>query len=293
MYDVIIVGGSYAGMAAALQLSRARRTVAIIDADQRRNRFAATSHGLLAQDGKSPTAIAREAREQLMHYPTVTWIEDSAVSASRTGDAFTIGTGTDRTLAGKRIILASGVVDELPTIPGLAERWGRSVFHCPYCHGYELDQGPLGVIATGESSMHQALLIPEWGPTTFFTNGVIDPDPEQLRQLKARGVTIEPAPVIGVEGTADVHLADGRVIGLAGLFVASTIHLSNPLPEQLGCELDESPLGVSVRTNGMQETTVQHVFAAGDIARPAGNLTFAIADGVMAGVATHRSLTIE
>src|SRR5699024_4286020 len=114
----------------------------------------------------------------------------------------------------------------------------------------ELDQGPLGVLATSETSMHQALLIPEWGPTTFFTNGVFDPDPDQRQQLAARGVTIEPAPVTGIEGNVNVRLADGRLIELAGLFLASTIRVTNPLAQQLGCEFDESPLGESIRTNG-------------------------------------------
>lgn len=290
MYDVVIVGGSYAGMAAALQLSRARRTVAVIDAGQRRNRFASAAHGVLGQDGRDPGEIAREAREQLLRYPTVTWFEDTAIAAERSGETFRIQTQKHGEIEGTRLILASGVTDELPGIPGVVERWGRSVFHCPYCHGYELNQGPLGVLAVGDVSMHQALLIPEWGPTTFFTNGAIELDADQRQQLDARGVTIEPERVIGIEGEADVRLADGRVIELAGLFVASRLRVTSPLAEQLGCEFDESPLGASVRTNGMQETTVERVFACGDIARPAGNVTFAMADGAMAGAATHRSL---
>lgn len=290
MYDVVIVGGSYAGMAAALQLSRARKTVAVIDAGQRRNRFATSAHGILGQDGRDPGEIAREAKEQLLRYPTVTWIDDTVISAKASGETFAIQTGDTGDIEGARLILASGVTDELPEVPGLAERWGRAVFHCPYCHGYELDQGSLGVLAVGDVSLHQALLIPEWGPTTFFTNGAIDIDEDQRRQLDARGVIIEQERVIGIEGEADIRLADGRVIELAGLFVASMLQVSSPLAHQLGCEFDESPLGTTVRTNGMQETTVKGVFACGDIARPAGNVTFAMADGTMAGAATHRSL---
>jgi thioredoxin reductase len=290
MHDVIIVGGSYAGMAAALQLARARKTVAIIDAGQRRNRFAAAAHGLLAHDGTPPADIAREARAQLLRYPTVTWLDDTATSAAPSGEAFTVRTAAHGDLAASRLILASGVVDVLPDVPGLAERWGRSVFHCPYCHGYELNEGPLGVLAVGEVSMHQALLIPDWGPTTFFTNGRFHPDEDQRRQLVARGVTIETAPVTSIEDTATVRLADGRAIVLAGLFVASRLEIASPIAAQLGCEFEDTPLGDSLRTNGMQETTVPHVYACGDIARPAGNLAFAIADGVMAGAAVHRSL---
>lgn len=290
MVDVIIVGGSYAGMAAALQLVRGRRDVSILDAGQRRNRFASTSHGVLGQDGKAPSAIAGDAKAQLLKYPNLTWRDDTAVSAQKTGDQFTVHTAQDEILTAKRLVLATGVIDELPEIPGLAKRWGQSVFHCPYCHGYELD-GPLGVLATCQASMHQALLIPEWGQTTFFTNGVFAPDDDQLRQLRARGVTIETERVTEISGEhAAVELQDGRVIALAGLFIASRIKAASPLAEQLGCEFAEGPLGYYVKTDGAQETSVTGVFACGDLARTAGSITFAIADGAQAGIAAHRSL---
>ncbi len=163
MYDVMIVGGSYAGMAAALQLVRGRRTVAVLDAGQRRNRFASTSHGVLGQDGTAPGDLAATAKAQLLKYPTVTWRDGAAVFAEHTGDQFTVHTHQDERFTARRLVLATGVRDDLPAIPGLVERWGQSVFHCPYCHGYELDTGPIGVLATGAASLHQALLIPEWG----------------------------------------------------------------------------------------------------------------------------------
>jgi hypothetical protein len=176
VFDVIIVGGSYAGMAAALQLARGRRDVLVIDAGVRRNRFADTSHGVLGQDGKEPSDIVSTAKAQLTTYPNVSWVDGTVVSVGQSGDGFVVRTKEERSMTAKQLVLATGVRDELPEIPGLAERWGKFVFHCPYCHGYELDQGPLGVLATSEASMHQALLIPEWGPTTFFTNGVFEPD---------------------------------------------------------------------------------------------------------------------
>lgn len=291
MDDVLVVGGSYAGMAAALQLARARRKVTVIDAGQRRNRFASHAHGVLGQDGKSPSEIADTAKAQLLRYPTVTWRDGTAVRAERTGEFFAVQTEPGESFAARLLVLATGVSDELPAIPGLAERWGRSVFHCPYCHGYELDNGSLGVLATGEASLHQALLIPDWGQTTFFLNGVFEPDDDQLNQLRARGVTIERERVTAVTGQrASVNLRDGRVIELVGLFVASTIKAASPLAEQLGCELAESPLGPYIKTNEIKETSVAGVFACGDAARPFGNVTFAMADGALAGVAAHRSL---
>jgi thioredoxin reductase len=291
MYDVIVVGGSYAGMAAALQLVRGRRNVFVLDAGRRRNRFAGTSHGVLGQDGKAPSEIAGDAKAQLLTYPSLAWRDGTAVFAEKTGEHFAVHTEQDEILTGRRLVLATGVSDELPELPGLAERWGQAVFHCPYCHGYELDNGSLGVLATGEASLHQALLIPDWGPTTFFTNGVFEPDDDQLRRLQARNVTIEREQVTAITGQhASVKLRDGRVIELAGLFVASRIKAASPLAEQLGCEFADSPLGPYVKTDETKETSVAGVFACGDAARATGNVTFAMADGALAGVAAHRSL---
>ncbi len=133
MYDVIIVGGSYAGLSAGLQLARARRQVLVIDAGQRRNRFAATSHGFLGQDGQAPEVIAAEGRSQLMEYPTVTWGQGSAVQVNQQAEGFRVRTEHSGTFHARRLILATGVVDELPAVEGLKERWGTRVFHCPYC----------------------------------------------------------------------------------------------------------------------------------------------------------------
>jgi thioredoxin reductase len=161
----------------------------------------------------------------------------------------------------------------------------------PLFYGYELDKGHLGVLAVGEASMHQALLIPDWGKTTFFTNGVFEPNEGQIKQLEARQVTIEREIVLEVFGkNASVKLRDGRVVELAGLFVASKTKVSSPLAEQLGCEFTESPLGPYIKTDGFKETSVTGVFACGDAARAAGNISFAIADGVLAATAAHRSL---
>ena len=135
MYDVIIIGGGYAGLSAALQLARTRRSILVIDHGLRRNRFAATSHGFLGQDGRAPGEIIDEARAQLFRYPTVDWLEDRVEQAEGSADDFRVITVENGEKTGRRLVLALGVKDELPAIPGLEERWGRSVFHCPYCHG--------------------------------------------------------------------------------------------------------------------------------------------------------------
>ena len=293
-HDVIIVGGSYAGISAGLQLARARRKVLVVDAGERRNRFAAQSHGFLGQDGRDPGAIAAEARAQLELYPTVTWIEGRAEGAKRIEGGFAVDLGNASTETARRLVLAAGVSDSLPDIPGLRERWGRSVFHCPYCHGYELNQGRIGVLAVSEHSMHHALMLPDWGTTTLFTNGALVPDAEQLRQLAARGVTVETALVREVNGErADVVLEDGRVVALDGLFTMPSTSLQIPWVEQLGCELEAGPMGDFIRTDAMKQTTVRGVFACGDIARAAGSVALSVGDGAMAGAATHRSLMFE
>ncbi|CAI3791584.1 NAD(P)/FAD-dependent oxidoreductase [Rheinheimera sp. MM224] len=288
-FDVIIVGGSYAGMAAALQLVRARRSVLIIDAGSRRNRFADSSHGFLTQDGNSPQAIAATAKAQLMAYPTVQWLEASAISASKTDTGFQVGTDTQSYQA-KRLLLASGVTDQLPEVPGLAERWGKSIFHCPYCHGYELDQGPIGVVAASPLALHHALMLPDWGPTTLFTNECFEPDTEQKAQLLARGVVIEPSKVLQISGKANVQLSNGKVLQMAGLFTQPTTTVNSPLAAQLGCQFEQGPLGAFIQTTATKETTIAGVFACGDNARMAGSVAIAIGDGSLAGAMAHQSL---
>jgi thioredoxin reductase len=289
-FDVIVVGGSYAGLSAATQLARARRRVLVIDAGQRRNRYARHSHGFLGQDGREGAAIAAEGRAQLMKYPTVRWQEGTATQAVAQDGGFRVTLADGSTHHTQRLVLATGMADELPSIPGLAERWGSSVFHCPYCHGYELDQGRIGVLATSAHSFHHAMMLPDWGTVTFFLNGVFEPDAEQLAKLAARGVTIERTPLRAVDGKARVELQDGRTLEMDGLFVLSRLHSASPLAELLGCEMEEGAMGKYLRTDMMKATSIPGVYAAGDAARMAGSVAFAVADGAMAGAAAHQSL---
>lgn len=288
--EYAVVGGSYAGMSAALQLARARRSVAVVDAGLRRNRFAAESHGFLAQDGRPPGEIAEEAKRQLLEYPNVRWIEGQAQTARRLDDEhFEVQCGS-QSLQARRLILATGVVDELPEVEGLAERWGRSVFHCPYCHGYELGGGAIGVLAASPLAQHHALMLPDWGKVTLFLNGNYVPDAEQLAALQRRGVEIEDVPVARLSGHADVVLADGRVRAMAGLFTQARTRMASTVAEQLGCAFEDGPTGPYIRTDGMQQTSVPGVFACGDAARAAGNVAISVGEGAMAGAAAHRSM---
>lgn len=293
-YDVIVAGGSFAGLSAAMQVARARRKVLVIDAGRPRNRFAAHSHGFLGQDGREPDAILGEARRQLLAYPTARVVEARAEKVANARDGFEVATGDGETFEAKRLVIATGVRDILPEIPGLAERWGKSVLHCPYCHGYEVAGGPLGVLATSPMSIHQAELITDWGKVTLFGNELLTPAAEQTALLEKRGIDFEPGAVAALEddGTDGmiVRLADGRGIAIGGLFTAPRNTMASPLAEQLGCAFSEGPLGPVITVDDKQQTSVPGVYAAGDAARMMHNIAFAVSGGAMAGVAAHQSL---
>lgn len=292
--DAIVIGGSFAGLAATLYLARARRSVTVIDAGAPRNRFSAHAHGLLGQDGRPPAEILAAARAQVAAYPSVRFVAGEAVDAHGQADRFTVTLGTGARVEGRRLVLAFGVRDELPAIPGLLERWGRSVLHCPYCHGYEFSDRRLGVLHTSLHSLQQAQLIAEWGPTTYFLNGTALVDDSALAPLRDRGIAIESAAVRALRGSGDalhaVEFLDGRTVELDALYVGPRTHLNSDVATRLGCAFADGPWGPTIRTDQTTLTTVAGVYAAGDITRSMHNVTLAAADGVTAGMAVHRSL---
>lgn len=301
LYDAIVAGGSFAGLSAAMQLARARRRVLVVDTGQPRNRFAHSSHGFLGQDGRTPAEILAIAREQVLAYPTAELRPDEATHAAAEGGKFSVALASGAMTHARRLVLATGIVDELPDLPGLRERWGATVLHCPYCHGYEVADERLGVLAVGEGSVHQALLLPDWSTdVTLFTNGAFEPTAEQRGALAARGVRIESRRVLALVGDAPALAGvllrgpdgDDEVIALDALFTASRTHMASSLAEQLGCAFDEGQFGPVIRTDERKQTTVPGVFAAGDAARVPHNVTWASADGVTAGIFAHQSLAL-
>lgn len=293
MFDAIIVGGSFAGLSTAIYLARAQKSVCVIDQGRPRNRFTQASHGFFANDGANPKALIATMREQVAAYGTVTFRDGEAVAATGSKGAFGVTTSAGEVLEARRIVLAFGISDILPDIPGLAERWGSTVIHCPYCHGHEFAGQRLGVLNLSPASLHQGKMIPDWGPTTFLLNGsALSAD--DRAQLEARGVAIATGRVTRLEGPSGglsaAVLETGEEVALDALFVGPQWRLNSAIAEQLGCELGEGPLGPLVSVDAMQQTSVPGVFAAGDIGRSAQNVTFACADGVMAAMATHASL---
>lgn len=291
--DAIIIGGSFAGLSAATYIARARRNVRVIDAGLPRNRFAHHSHGFLTQDGAEPGAILRTARQQVEAYPTAEITSGRAVTAEARGNGFRVALDTGEELQALRLVLAYGISDDLPVLPGLMERWGRSVIHCPYCHGFEFGGKQLGVLFSSPMSVHQAHLVTDWGPTTLYLNGE-ELDPQTAAELAGHGVQIEPAPITGLHGDGTeleaIELAGERMNRIDALFVGPRMRANSDIAEQLGCDMEDIPTGRIIRTDAWKATSVPGVFAAGDIARGAHSVTWASADGVSAGVALHRSL---
>lgn len=293
-HDAIVIGGSFAGLSAATYIARGRRSVAVIDAGSPRNRFADHSHGFLTQDGSDPHTMLKTARAQLAAYAEFLHVEATAVDARSVDGGFAVVLDNGETLEATKLVLAYGITDILPLMPGLAERWGRNVLHCPYCHGYEFAGQRLGVLQMAPHSAHQAMLIAEWGPTTLFLDGKDMPDTATRDELSRRGVSIEPTAVRSLEGedSEPVRLAfaDGRDASVDALFIAAPTRLTSDLAQRLACAIDDGPLGPIVRTDADKMTTVPGIYAAGDIARAPHSVTWAASDGVTAGVALHRSL---
>ncbi|WMS41058.1 NAD(P)/FAD-dependent oxidoreductase [Acuticoccus sp. MNP-M23] len=225
-----------------------------------------------------------------MAYPALSWIDGMATTASAEADGITVRLADGSAHSGKRLILAIGVSDTLPPVKGLAERWGNSILHCPYCHGYELDGQPIAVLASGEIAIHQALVCADWGPVTLLLNDAFVPADADLQALAARKIATERSAVTRIEGTADVRLADGRVLPFAGIFVAPRNAPSTGLAATLGCAVEESPFGTQIRVDGTGETSVPGVFACGDAAAAPHSISLAVASGAMTGARAHQSL---
>jgi thioredoxin reductase len=253
---------------------------------------------LLGQDGASPSELFAKGKAEVLAYPTAEWRDELASELCAIPGGFSVRAASGEYPA-RRLILATGVVDELPSIAGLAERWGKSVFHCPYCDGYERARGRLGVLATSPLSMRYARLVAEWsapGQTTLFLDQRVEPSPEELAELVAAAVAVEREKVAAVEGPEPgivVRLQDGRTSALSGLFVTPPTRLPGGFAEQLGCELEQGPVGPFFKTDESKETSVPGVFACGDAALAKSTVSFAIADGARAGIGAHQSLVFR
>ena len=290
--EVAIIGGSYAGLSAALALGRALRRVLVLDSGQPGNRSTPHAHNFLTQDGASPADLAAQARTQVLAYPTVQLLAEAAVAATGTDGDFTLTTATGRVVRAGKLLFATGVRDLLPAQPGFAECWGISVIHCPYCHGYEYRQRPTGTLLNGDAALEHARLLRQWtDQLTIFTNGPATFSPEQRAQLTCAGVGVEEAPVRELRHHAgqltQVELADGRLVPLAALYLRPGMAQHCLLPRNLGCAYTEAGY---LQVDFMQKTSVPGIYAAGDATLPLRAVSMAVAGGTVAGSALNHEL---
>jgi thioredoxin reductase len=293
LIDVAIVGGSFAGLTAALQLGRASRRVAVFDTGRPRNAASPAAHGVPGWDGQAPGDILAAIRRDVAAYPTVS-IHSAAVTGLRgAADDFHLET-SDGPAAARRVILACGITDHLPEIPGLAEGWGRWALHCPYCHGYEVKGRPLSILGRGPMALHMArMLRTDWSEdvTLIVHEGAFGAEAEA--DVASLGVSLHRAPLVRAESDGDgatLTLADGTELATAGLFLHPDTGFAAPFVAELGLATLDGPTGPYLKTGAFNVTSRAGLFAAGDILRPAGIVTPALSDGAVSGTAAHQSL---
>ena len=294
MQDVVIIGGSFAGLSAALQLGRARRKVTVLDTTSPRNRFASHAHGILGHDGKPPLDLLAEARAQLQPYKSVDFVTEAAATITGEKDDFTVTLANGTVLKTRRIILSHGITDIMPEIPGFAAAWGKSVLHCPYCHGFEVADQRLGVLYFSPMSAHVTAMLTDWtSDLTVFADGH-EIEPEFRAKLSRKGIKLIELKVANLterDGQiASVGLVDGSAVPLDALFAAPTQRPSADFHRQLGLDMDVLPLGSLIRVGEMYETSRPGVYAAGDVASMKQSVPLAMAGGNLAGVHCHHSL---
>lgn len=294
-FDVIIIGGSYAGLSAAMALGRALRNVLIIDSGLPCNRQTPHSHNFITQDGEVPGAIARKAREQVLLYETVQFYNGLAVSGQKTSAGFEVKTQSGEVFHAKKLLLATGITDMMPSIPGFSECWGISVIHCPYCHGYEYRHEETGIFANGDVAFEFCKLISQWTrQLTLFTHGISTLTPEQAQQLEKHGIRIVETEIDRLthhNGTLEaIHLKDATTASVRALYARVPFSQHSDIPVQLGCELTEQGF---IHVDVFQRTSVPGVSACGDNTSPMRSVANAVATGNMAGAAINKELIEE
>ncbi|MDC0772350.1 NAD(P)/FAD-dependent oxidoreductase [Streptomyces sp. HD] len=297
-YEVVIVGGGAAGLSAALVLGRARRRTLVVDAGEPRNAPAAHMQGYLSRDGMSPADFLAAGREEIARYG-VELVRDRAVDVER-GEDFAITLAGGRHVHARRLVIATGLKDELPEVPGVAERFGKDVLHCPYCHGWEVRDQAFGVLATTPMSVHQALMVSQWSKdVTFFLHEVAESDlsDDDLRRLAAAGVKVLPGTVAGLliedDRLTGVRLADGTVHAREVLFVAPRAVPQTGLLEKLGADLHETPFGAYPVVDPTGLTSVPGVWAVGNAMGFSEQVINAAAGGYRAGAFINGELLMS
>ncbi|WP_026002892.1 NAD(P)/FAD-dependent oxidoreductase [Rhodococcus sp. R1101] len=296
-YDVVVIGGGSAGLSAATALGRSRRSVLVVDAGEPRNAPAAAAHNVLGHEGIAPTELLALGRKEAAGYGAEI-LSGRAESARRTEAGFEIGLGGGKAVHARRLILATGLADELPDLSGVRELWGTSVLHCPYCHGWEVRDRRIGVIASGPMSVHQTLLFRQLSDdVTFFTHSAPPLEAEAREQLEARDVRIVDGAVAELRADGDavraVVLEDGTEFDVDAVVVAPRFVARAELYEQLGGTVTDHPVGTFIETDPTGKTALPGVWAAGNSADLSAVVVVAAGTGVMTGAAVNADLIAE
>jgi thioredoxin reductase len=296
LYDVVIIGGGVAGLSAAVSLSTALRSVVVVDAGTPRNAASSALHGFLSREGMQPLELLAAGREEVLAYGGEI-LQGTAAGAERCQDNLRVRLEDGSSVAGRRLLIASGFRDELPDLPGLRERWGRDVIHCPYCHGWELRHRAIGVLATELTAAQEALLFRQWSSNvTLFRHGMPEPGPAERDQLAARSVQVVDGKVqaLKIENDAltGLILESGRVVPCEALVVSPRPVTGSDLLRSLGLQEADSPLQAAtyVQTDETGQTEVPGVWAAGNVTDPNAQLITAAAAAVKAATAINADL---
>jgi thioredoxin reductase len=298
--DVVVVGGGVAGLSGALVLARARRSVLVVDAGRPRNAPAAHSQGFLTRDGTSPGELLGLGRAEVRGYGAEVRAGRAASAQPLPGGGFAVRLGDGETVRTRRLLVTTGVVDELPDVPGIRERWGRDVIHCPYCHGWEVRDQAVAVLGSGALGVHQALLFGQWTEhVTLFVHNAPEPTDEQWDQLSARGVTVVEGEVAGLVVTDDrltgVRLASGQVLAAQAVVVGPRVVAGDGVLASLGLHAVEHPMGVGthVPAGPAGLTAVPGVWVAGNVTDPIAGIVASAAAGSAAAAAINGDLIAE
>ena len=294
LYDVIIIGGSYSGLAAGMALGRALRKVLIIDNGEPCNRQTPHSHNFLTQDGQPPAEIAMLAKQQVLQYNTIQFLKGLATNAVKTSTGFEIETKTGERFGARKLIFATGIMDIIPRIPGFAESWGISVLHCPYCHGYEVRNQKTGILGNGNYGYEFSVIISNWTKElTLYTNGKSILTPEQTIKLNQHNIPIVEEEIENLEHDNGylhhINFKNGNSDLVTALYTRTPFVQQN-LISILGCELNDDGY---IKVDPTQKTSVPGLFACGDNTTRMRTVATSVAMGTTAGMMVNKELIEE